>query len=165
MPPYQSDVAPRHNSLETMSVWALIITLIAAVFVFIPFSSVPFGVTKTFVLAAGALITLALFILARLGRGNIIFPPFLLIGALWLPTFAYALSSVFSGVTFTNGLWGSNIETDTLGFMLVTAFLSTLAALILRRSEHYLSFLRASAVVFGIIVVLCLLYTSDAADE
>jgi len=142
------------RSLETASVWALIATLIVAIFIFIPSFPVPSVITKTFVLAAGALITLALYILARLGRGNIIFPPFLLVGALWLPAVAYALSSLFSGVPFASGLWGSNIETDTLGFMLIVAFLGTLSALILRRSEHYRSFLRAGAAALGAVVVL-----------
>jgi len=181
MPPYQSTAAPsfdspRQNSgqaiqgksfgsaqgkprrsLEIISVWALIATLIVSVLIFIPFSPVPSGITKTFILAAGALITLALYILARLGRGNIIFPPFLLIGALWLPVAAYALSSIFSGVAFANALWGSSLETDTFGFMLVAASLGTLSALVLRRSEHYRLFLRAGAALFGIVIVLQIL--------
>jgi len=158
MPPYQPAIAPRRSSLETVSVWALIATLIIAVFIFIPISSAPSsGMTKTFTLAAGALVTLALYILARLGRGNIIFPPLLLVGALWLPVIAYAFSSVFSGVLFTSALWGTNIETDTFGFMLATAFLGTLSALALRRSEHYRTFLRAGFIAFSIVVVLQIL--------
>ncbi len=141
-------------SLETISVWALIATAIVAIFIFIPSFPVPSGITKTYVLAAGTIITLALYILARLGRGNIIFPPFLLIGALWLPVIAYVLSSLFSGIPFASALWGSNIETDTFSFILILAFLGTLSALILRRSEHYRSFLRAGAATLGVTVIL-----------
>ncbi|TSC64045.1 MAG: hypothetical protein G01um101491_381, partial [Parcubacteria group bacterium Gr01-1014_91] len=114
MPPYQSEqsvVAKPRRSLETFSIWALLATVVAAMFIFIPSSSVPLTTTKTFVLAAGALITLALYILARLSRGNVILPPFALVGALWLPVVAYVLSAAFSGTSFTNALWGSGLET------------------------------------------------------
>ncbi|MBU6388619.1 hypothetical protein KGQ72_01970 [Patescibacteria group bacterium] len=113
----------------------------------------PSSTTKTFLLAAGAIITLALYILARLGRGNVIFPPSVLIGAIWLPVVAYVLSAAFSGVSFMNALWGTALEPDTLGLMLIVAVLGTLAALVLRRPEHYYSFLRAVAYVFGVIAL------------
>ncbi len=154
MSPQQSMNASQRRSLDTVGVWALLATLIAALFIFVPSATVPFLATKTFLLAAGALITLALYILARLSRGNVIFPPWMLVGALWLPTVAYVLSATFSGVPFGNALWGSSLESDTLGFMLVVAVLGTLAALMLRRSEQYRTFLRTGAFVFCIAVVL-----------
>ncbi len=154
MPPQQSMVAPRRRSLETISIWALLATLVVAVFIFIPSSTVPFTTTKTFLLAAGALITLALYILARLGRGNIIFPPLMLVGALWLPVIAYALSATFSGISFSNALWGTALEPDTLGFILIATCLGTSSALMLRRSEHYRSFLRAGFFTFGAIAIV-----------
>jgi tetratricopeptide (TPR) repeat protein len=135
-------------------VGALLVTLVAAVFIFIPSVSIPFATTKTFVLAAGALITLALYILARLSRGNVILPPFMLVGALWLPVIAYALSTAFSGTPLSSALWGSALEPDTLGVMLVAAVLGTMAALVLRRSEHYRSFLSTAAWSFIVLVVL-----------
>ncbi|MDD2657462.1 MAG: tetratricopeptide repeat protein [Candidatus Pacebacteria bacterium] len=153
MPP-QSAIASRRRSLDTVSVWALFATIIAALFIFIPSSAVSFTTTKTFLLAAGAIITLALYILARLSRGNVIFPPSVLIAALWLPVIAYALSAAFSGVSFGNALWGTTLEPDTLGFMLIAAILGTLSALVLRRSEQYASFLRAGAYAFGIMALL-----------
>jgi tetratricopeptide (TPR) repeat protein len=153
MPPQQPEIIARRRSLETISVWALLATLIVAVFIFIPSTTVSSLTTKTFLLAAGALITLALYILARLGRGNIIFPPSVFIGVLWLPVIAYTLSAVFSGVSFTSALWGTALESDTLGFILVAACLGTLAALALRRPEHFRSFLRVGAGVFGALVV------------
>ncbi|KKW39654.1 MAG: Tetratricopeptide TPR_4 containing protein, partial [Parcubacteria group bacterium GW2011_GWA1_54_9] len=145
--------APR-RSIETVSIWALFVTCIVAVFFFIPSTTTPLMVTKTFLLAAGALITLALYILARLSRGNVIFPPLVLVGALWLPVVAYALSSVFSGIPFTQALWGSGLGTDTLGFILAVTVLGALTALILRRSEQYRSFLIAGAFVFCAVAVL-----------
>src|SRR3989338_2969542 len=154
MPPQQSMVAPRRRSLETISIWALLATLIVATFIFIPSAAVPFTTTKTFLLAAGALITLALYVLARLGRGNIIFPPLMLVGALWLPVIAYVLSATFSGISFSNALWGTALEPDTLGFILIATCLGTSSALMLRRSEHYQSFLRAGFFTFGAIAVI-----------
>src|SRR3989344_4319194 len=153
MPPQQTAITNR-QSFDTMSIWALFATIILSLFIFIPSTAIPFPTTKSFLLAAGALITLALYILARLGRGNVIFPPSLLIGALWLPVIAYVLSATFSSASFGNAFWGSSLELDTLGFMLVVAMLGTLTALILRRTEHYRSYLRASAYVFGVIVAL-----------
>lgn len=153
MPPQQT-INTTRRSLDTISIWALFASLIVSLFIFVPSASIPFGATKTFLLAAGAIITLALYILARLARGNVISPPSALVGALWLPVVAYALSAAFSGVSFSSAFWGTSLEPDTLGFMLVVAVLGTLAALILRRAEHYSSFLRVSAYVFCIIVAL-----------
>lgn len=154
MPPQQSVSGLRRRSLDTISIWALFATLVVGLFIFIPSASVPFTATKIFLLAAGAIITLAIYILARLSRGNVIFPPSVLIGALWLPVVAYALSAAFSGVSFSNALWGTSLEPDTLGAMLVVAILGTLTALILRRTEHYRSFLQASTYVFCAVVVI-----------
>ncbi len=154
MPPQQSAAIPYRRSLEGISILALLVTLIVGVFAFIPSSAIPSATAKTFLLAAGALITVALYILARLSRGNIILPPLALVGALWLPVIAYALSAAFSEVPFASTFWGTALEPDTLGFMLIAAGLGTLAALMLRRSEHYYSFLRTAAFVFGIVVLL-----------
>ncbi len=154
MPPQQSVVVSPRRSLESASIWALAATLIVSIFIFLPTSSVPVSATKAFVLIIGTLVTLALFILARLSRGNIILPPLLLLGALWLPVVAYALSAAFSGAPFAVTLWGTAFEPDTLGAMVTAAVLSTLAAFILRRPEQYRQFLKAAAYVFGIFTVL-----------
>lgn len=152
MPP-QHQMSTTRRSLDTLSTWALLTTVVVALFFFMPSASVSFAITKTYLLAAGALITLALYILARLTRGNIIFPATVLIGVLWLPVIAYALSAVFSGVSFSQALWGTSLQSDTLGFMLIATCLGTLAALVLRRAEHYQSFLRVGAIAFGAIAL------------
>lgn len=144
----------RPYSLETISVWVLLATLVASIFVFIPNTSLPPNAVKTFVLAVGALITLALYILVRLSRGNIVVPPLVLVGALWLPVIAYALSAAFSGKPFMGALWGTALEADTLGFMLATALLGTLSALMLRRADHFLTFLRVGVYAFLAVVAL-----------
>lgn len=155
MPPHTSAALPQRRSLDTITTWALLITIIASVFAFIPASgSLPLAMLKSFVLAGGTLITLALYILARLGRGNVVFPPLALIGALWLPVVAYGLSTAFSGVSFAAALWGTGLEADTFGFMLVTALLGTLSALALRRVEHYRTFFQAGAYAFGVLALL-----------
>ncbi len=151
--PFNSIQGKSRRSLESVSIWAVIITLVVAVFIFFPFSMSLITV-KTFVLAAGALITLALYILARLSRGNIIFPPFVLVGALFLPAIAYVFSAAFSGVSFASALWGLALEPDTLGFMLVATVLGVLAAFLLRRPEHYRLFFRAGAWLFGVVTAL-----------
>lgn len=156
MPPYQSADKPR-RSLDTIGILALFASIVVSTFVFIPSLSVPFLATKSFALAAGALVSLALYILARLVRGNVILPPLMLVGALWLPVVAYALSTAFSGVSLTSAFWGSSLEQDTLGFMLAVTMLGTLAALSLRRSENLRSFLHVGAWAFGVLVAIQLL--------
>ncbi|MFA6502709.1 MAG: tetratricopeptide repeat protein [Candidatus Paceibacterota bacterium] len=154
MPPQQTAVVSTRRSLDTLSTWALFITVVAALFVVIPASSVPFSVTKTFLFAAGTLVTLGLYILARLTRGNIILPSSVLLGTLWLPVIAYALSAAFSGVAFSAALWGTALEPDTLGFMLGVACLGTLSALVLRRADHYRSFLCVATYAFAALAAL-----------
>jgi len=156
MPPQSLDTTPR-RSLEVWNVWALIATLFVAVVLVTPFLSIGLSTTKAFVLAAGAIVTLVLFIIARLSRGSVIVPPLALVGALWLPTLAYALSTAFSGVPLAASLWGTSLEPDTLGFMIAAASLGTLAALVLRRAEHYQTFLRASAWAFVVVAAVQLL--------
>jgi tetratricopeptide (TPR) repeat protein len=147
------DTAKRTFTFDTGAAWALGITLALAAIAFIPSTSIPFLYTKASLLAVGAIVTLALFILARLTRGNIIIPSSFLLGALWLVPAAYALSSLFSGAGLKNAFFGTELETDTFGFVLLAALLATLAALVLRRREQLRAFYLTLAAT-GIIVVL-----------
>jgi|CXWL01.1.fsa_nt_gi tetratricopeptide (TPR) repeat protein len=149
---------PRRFSFDTLAVWALTGTLALAAVLFIPQTSIPFVYSKVSVLALGALIALAFYILARLTRGNIIVPPARLIGAFWFVPVAYLLSTLFSGGGFRLGLFGSTFENDTLGFMLILAFIASLAALIFRRSNQYRVFFKTGFVVFAVIVVVQILF-------
>jgi tetratricopeptide (TPR) repeat protein len=152
MPPVASQ-QPR-ASFDTLSVWAIAATIILAAIIVIPSVAIPFVPTKTFVLGAGAIIALALFILARLTRGNAILPPVLLLGALWLPAIAYALSTVFGGANTSLAIFGASFDTDTFGFILVATVLGTLAALALRRTSDYRGLFRALGWALGVIVAL-----------
>src|SRR3989344_796547 len=152
MPPQSS--SPRRVSLEWASVWALAATIIIATVLVIPIVATPTVPTKAFALASGVLVTLAVWILARLSRGNIIFPPAVLLLALWLPTLAYALSAAFSGGPFAAALWGTALEGDTLGFVVTLSALGTLTALVVRRPDHYRAFFRASSLAFAAFVAL-----------
>ncbi len=153
MPPHVF-AAPRRRSLDTVAVWSLVLTLLVALIVATPFVSLPPALVKGFVLGAGAIITLALFIFARLSRGNVIFPPYVLVLALWLPALAYGFSALFSGTTFSAALWGTSFEPDTLGFILVVTFLGMLAALLVRRVEHFRSFFTAAFWAFAAVVAI-----------
>lgn len=137
MPP---SFSASRRSLETFAAWGLVGTLAVSLLVFIPSAAIPFSFTKSFVLVLGGLAVLALYILSRLSRGSIILPPLVLVGALWLPAIAYALSALFSGGSFANALWGASLGADTLGFMLAAALLGTLGALVLRRGDQLKQF-------------------------
>lgn len=128
---------PRRFSFDTLAIWALTLTAAVATIAFVPAATIPFLFTKVSILAIGGLIALALYILARLSRGNIIVPPVALLGALWLVPAAYALSMLFSGAGVRLASFGIEMEPDTFGFMLVLAAFGTLAALIFRRTNHY----------------------------
>lgn len=154
MPPQYSVAGPHRRSFETIGIWALFTTLVLSIFAFVPYVTVPFVGTKTFVLAVGVFATLVLYVLARLGRGSVVFPSFVSVGMLWLPLIAYALSAAFSSVSFENAMWGTGLDLDTFGFMLIVTILGTLTALMLRRPEQYASFMRVGAWVFGVFVAL-----------
>lgn len=134
--------------------WVLLATVGAALLIVTPGFATPAIITKTFLLAAGTLLTLALFIIARLSRGNMVLPPLALVGALWLPVLGYLGAALFSGMSFTQALWGVSLEVDTLGLMLLVALLGTLTALIVRRREQYQTFVRGGALVFGAVTLI-----------
>ena len=145
--------AQRRFSFDTLAAWALGITVALAAIAFIPSASLPLLYTKISLLAVGAIITLALFILARLTRGNIIVPSSLLLGALWLVPIAYALSTLFSGVNLRSAFFGTELEPDTLGFVILVALLGMLAAVVLRRREHLKLFYLIGAAMFAVVLL------------
>ncbi|HVX90705.1 MAG TPA: tetratricopeptide repeat protein [Candidatus Paceibacterota bacterium] len=149
------DTAPvsRKFSFDTAAVWALALTFGLALIAFIPGTAIPFVYTKVSILAVGAIITLALFILARLTRGNIIVPPVLLLGSLWLVPLAYLLSALFSGEGVHTAFFGSAFESDTFGFVVICSLLGSLAALVLRRREQLRLFFLLVAAAFGIVLI------------
>ena len=140
-------------SFDVAAIAAVLGTVILATIAFIPAASIPFIFTKVSILAIGTLVTLVLYILARLTRGNAIVPPLPLLGALWLLPLAYLLSSLFSGVGIGMGFFGTDIETDTFGFILILAVISTLTALAFRRAQSIRSFFKFGGLTLGFVVV------------
>ncbi len=140
-------------SFDSAATWAFALTAGLALIALIPSASVPFLYTKVSLLAIGAIVTLALFILARLTRGNVVVPPVLLIGALWLVPLAYALSTLFSGVNLSHAFFGAQLESDTFGYMVLVAVLGSLAALVLRRREQLRLFYLVIAGAFGLVII------------
>lgn len=131
-------------SFDTAAVWILAIVAFLATVLFIPGSPISLSGTKVAVIAFGALIAFIAYLVARLVRGNVVFPPLLLLGAVWLLPVAYGLSTLFSGTNPLNAVFGVELETDTFGFTLALALLASLAALAMRQASHYKLFLLAS---------------------
>lgn len=121
---------PRRFSFDTGAIWALIAAGGLATVSFIPSQVIPFIYTKITIAALAALVALVFFILARLRRGNVIVPPLALLGATWIVPAAYMLSALFSGVGISRAFFGTDMETDTLGFIVLSASLTTLVALV-----------------------------------
>jgi cytochrome c-type biogenesis protein CcmH/NrfG len=148
----------RRFSFDSASIWAYALTIALAAVAFIPSATVPFLYTKVTILAIGGLIALVLYILARLTRGNVIVPPIALLGSLWLVPLAYLLSALFSGAGVVSSLFGTEMESDTLGFMLLLAAFATLAALVFRRTSQYRVFFNVGTVVLGLALVAQIIF-------
>lgn len=145
-------------SFDMATNWAIVLTFALAVLAFIPAPTIPFLYTKVTVLVLGSLVTLVLFILARLTRGNVIVPPLPLLGALWILPAAYLLSSLFSGAGMGQSFFGTELESDTFGFMLLLAVFATLTALAFRRTGSYRLFFGAAAAVSAVVVAAQVLF-------
>jgi tetratricopeptide (TPR) repeat protein len=141
-------------SFDVATNWAIVVTFALGVIALIPSDTIPFLYTKVTLLALGALVTLVLFILARLSRGNVIVPPLPLVAALWIVPAAYLLSSLFAGNGIGSSFFGTELEVDTLGFMLLLAALATLTALSFRRAGSYKLFFSAAAVIAAAVALI-----------
>ena len=151
--PVAGSARAKRVSFDVATTWAVIATFALSVIAFIPSATIPFVSTKVTLIALGVLVTLVLFILARLTRGNIIVPPLALLGAFWLVPLAYGLSALFSGAGIHASFFGTEFETDTFGFMVMLATLASLTALAFRRVGSYRLFYKAGAYVMGFVIV------------
>lgn len=131
------ETTTKRFSFDTAAAWVLTLGSVLGILAFWPTLGLSLTPTKVSLVALLLLLALILYILARLTRGNVIVPPLALVGALWIVPVAYALSTLFSGVNLSAAFFGTNFETDTLGFMLILALLGTLAALVFRRPAQY----------------------------
>ncbi|HEY0979384.1 MAG TPA: hypothetical protein VGE23_00895, partial [Candidatus Paceibacterota bacterium] len=154
----RSKTGKKRVSFDLATNWAVVLTFALGAFAFIPIATIPFLYTKVTLFALGVLATLILYILARLSRGNVILPPLPLLGALWLVPAAYLLSSLFSGAGMSASFFGTELETDTFGFMLLLAMLATLTALAFRRTGSYRLFFTVGAVVTGVVLAAQVLF-------
>lgn len=154
--------ATKRFSFDAAAAWSLSGTLAVAALAFIPSATIPFLYTKVTLLALGVLLTLAFFILARLTKGNAVVPPMTLVGFAWLVPAAYLLSSLFSGVSLNRAVFGTDMEPDTFGFVVLLAALATLAAVIFRKAQEYRSFFKVGALTLAVVLVVQVLFVAGA---
>ena len=140
-------------TLETGTVWAIAAALAIIPVLFIPAAIIPFGFTKTIAVVLAAVVGLALYILTRLRRGSIIMPPLTLLGALWLLPVGYFLSAVFAGSNLGFSVFGNQIETNTIGFVLAGTVIATVLAFTLRKTEQFSKIARAGFLGLGLVLV------------
>ncbi|KND47185.1 MAG: Tfp pilus assembly protein PilF [Parcubacteria bacterium C7867-004] len=152
--------APRaaRASFDIAATWAILATAALGTIAFLPSTNLPFISTKVTVIALGALVTLVLFILARLTRGNIIIPPVALLGSFWLVPLAYGLSALFSGNGLAASFFGSEFEIDTFGFVVMLAVLASLTALAFRRAPSFHLFYKAGSILLAVVILAQLLF-------
>lgn len=141
-------------TLESGTVWALAAALAIIPVLFIPAAIIPFGFTKTIAIVLAAVVGLALYILTRLRRGSIILPPLTLLGVLWLIPAGYFLSAVFAGNNLGFSVFGNQIETNTIGFVLAGTVVATVLALTLRKAEQFSKIASAAFIGLGLVLVV-----------
>ncbi len=141
-------------TLETGTVIAAAAALAIIPVLFIPMAVIPFGFTKTMAVVLAAVIALALYILTRLRRGSIIMPPLTLLGTLWLLPIAYFLSALFAGNSLGFSVFGTQIETNTIGFVLAGTVLATVLAFTLRKAEQFTRVAKASFVGLSLVLIV-----------
>jgi len=141
-------------SFDKLALIALTATLALGLLVVTFSPNLSFLGTKTFVIMLGVLVAFALYVIARLTRGNIVLPPSFLLGALWLVPLAAGLSTLFSGVNPMAAFAGVEFESHTLGFTVLLAVVATLFALVLRRETDYAFFFTWISRVVGVVLVL-----------
>lgn len=144
----------RRFSFDTAAIWTLSVTVALGAILLVPSAGFPFLLTKVSLFALGVIITLALYILARLTRGNVIAPPLPILGAVWLLPLAYGLSTLFSGVDPSAAIFGGQLSPDTFGFVAMLAFVATLAALVVRRPAHFRIYFKIALIALGLVAVV-----------
>ncbi len=154
---HDSFAGTRHLSLDSLAAWALTLTALVAILIFVPLTWAPFVHTKVLVLTLGVLITIVLFVLSALKRGSIVLPHLPLVGSLWLVPLAYLLSTLFSGTNPTAAFFGTGFSPDSFGLFLLLALLATVASFVLSTLQFQQRFLG------GIMLAFALLLLSEAA--
>ena len=150
---HDSTTGNRRLSLDSVSAWALTLTAVVAVLIFLPFSWAPFVHTKVLVLTLGVVVTLVLFVLGALKRGSIVLPHLPLVGSLWLVPLAYLLSTLFSGTNPTTAFFGTGFSPDSFGLFLLLAFLATLASFVLVSLEFQKRFVKGAILTFLVLLL------------
>lgn len=145
---------PSRLSFDRLALIALIGTMALAFLAITVSPNLSFLGTKVFLIMLGVIISFALFVIARLTRGNVIVPPSFLLVAVWFVPAAYALSTLFSGANPSIAFAGTEFEPQTLGFVLTLAVFATLVALILRRETDYGFFFSWVSRIAGLALVV-----------
>jgi len=145
-------------TLESGTVWAAAAALAIIPVLFIPAAIIPFGFTKTIAIVIAAVVALALFILTRLRRGSIIVPPLTLLSTLWAIPVAYFLSAVFAGNNLSLSVFGNQIESNTIGFVLAGAVIASVLALTLRKAEQFSHITKASFLGLGLVLAVQVIF-------
>lgn len=158
-----SAIGVRRLSLDSVAAWAITLTAVITVLMFLPFSWAPFVHTKVVVLSLGALITLVLFVLSVLKRGSIVLPHLPLVGSLWLVPLAYLLSTLFSGVNPAAAFFGTGFSPDSFGLFLLLALLATLSSFVLTTLEFQKRFVKGVMLAFLLLLLSEVVFILTAA--
>ncbi len=120
--------------LDKGMVWGLSVLVALIPVIFIPLAAAPFQFTKSLIITSGALVLFMLFIVSRMQARSASIPMSPLWFSVWAIPLSYLVSTLFS-VSPSLSVYGLNISTDSLVFVVIGALLLALGAWILKTQE------------------------------
>ncbi|MDB5194329.1 MAG: hypothetical protein JWN50_343 [Parcubacteria group bacterium] len=146
----------RNISIERLARIVLLITVFLVPFFFIPSQSVTLDTAKTLLLVSGVFISLSLYLVSVVKKGEFEFPSTKALWAVILIPAAFLASALLSGNAHV-GLVGYNLEIGTVAFVALGFVLMFLTAVFFKTKERiyytYLGFLAAFVIVALIALV------------
>src|SRR3989344_530355 len=133
------------NTLDKISFWSLLATLVLLPVFFLPFTQIPIEIAKGLLIVVGLAITTISYLIARFSDGKITLPRSLLLAAGGGVVLAVLLSALFSssrGMSF----FGTMFDFGTFWFIF-TAFLFLLLSSLIFQSRE-----RVRMVLWGIVI-------------
>jgi len=133
------------NTLDKISFWSLLATLVLLPVFFLPFTQIPIEIAKGLLIVVGLAITVISYLIARFSDGKITLPRSLLLAAGGGVVLAVLLSALFSssrGMSF----FGTMFDFGTFWFIF-TAFLFLLLSSLIFQSRE-----RVRMVLWGIVI-------------
>jgi cytochrome c-type biogenesis protein CcmH/NrfG len=148
-----SQTPPRLNVLDTVAFWLLASLMVIVPLGFLPSSSVPLATSKAFFALALTILTVGVFLIARLREGVLPIPTNAVFGALVLIPLTALISALFASPHFNLSFFGARLEAETVMFLLLMALLTVAIPLLVRTRQRILSLYTVLLSVFAVLAL------------